>query len=482
MGASGLKTKPIRLIFTILVAVFSFALFGLVSTLMMYDANYTAATALEASILKASYVYKNYHCTRDYGDKVYETTYSTLMSTDDLEKLNNSSLGLDFAGVFNFEKESDEIHYLDLIKTIKYYPENEVISNGYNSDRYYNNIFKGFSDCGEEYVLRNFPDSAIGNSKYPTNSNEIAISKYAFDVIAYYCDYEEAEDIIGKTLRIEMLDSSEIASINLKVTGVYDFGEISPKFNSLKTANDFNLANDYIDYMDNSFHKIGFVSSDFYSFYYDTLIETNTIYPDNYSQTKYVKPQNRKYSFAITPIESFSIARSSYILNFNKIAEDDSFFVMDNDIYNTSVSISSVIEMLELIFLVVGSALAVLSALFLFNFISVSISNKSKEVGILRAVGARGMDVFKIFFIESLMICLMCFIISSIVAGVASMVINGILLKMLKIELAGINILHLGILNIAIILGIALVVSVIATILPVYFVSRKSPVESIRAL
>ena len=155
---------------------------------------------------------------------------------------------------------------------------------------------------------------------------------------------------------------------------------------------------------------------------------------------------------------------------------------MDNDIYNTSVSISSVIEMLELIFLVVGSALAVLSALFLFNFISVSISNKSKEVGILRAVGARGMDVFKIFFIESLMICLMCFIISSIVAGVASMVINGILLKMLKIELAGINILHLGILNIAIILGIALVVSVIATILPVYFVSRKSPVESIRAL
>lgn len=37
MGASGLKTKPIRLFFTILLSVVSFTLFGVLSAMMLYD-------------------------------------------------------------------------------------------------------------------------------------------------------------------------------------------------------------------------------------------------------------------------------------------------------------------------------------------------------------------------------------------------------------------------------------------------------------
>ena len=47
------------------------------------------------------------------------------------------------------------------------------------------------------------------------------------------------------------------------------------------------------------------------------------------------------------------------------------------------------------------------------NFISVSISNKKREIGILRAVGARSLDVFKIFFSESFVIGLICVLFSS---------------------------------------------------------------------
>ena len=135
------------------------------------------------------------------------------------------------------------------------------------------------------------------------------------------------------------------------------------------------------------------------------------------------------------------------------------------------------IETLSLVFLIAGLVLAVLSALLLFNFISTSISAKRKEIGVLRAVGARGTDVFKIFFAESFIITIICFIISAVVAGVLCFVLNGIFAGAISL-----SILNYGALEVLLILGVSVVVAVIATVLPVYFASRKKPVESIRAL
>lgn len=64
------------------------------------------------------------------------------------------------------------------------------------------------------------------------------------------------------------------------------------------------------------------------------------------------------------------------------------------------------------VFLWTWIVLAVFSTLLLSNFISLSISNKKKEIGILRAVGAREGDVFKIFIAESLTIVIICSILA----------------------------------------------------------------------
>ena len=68
--------------------------------------------------------------------------------------------------------------------------------------------------------------------------------------------------------------------------------------------------------------------------------------------------------------------------------------------------------------------MAVFSGLMLLNFISTSISNKQKEIGILRAVGARGSDVFKIFFSEAAIICLICVALSIVLSGVGCYIFN----------------------------------------------------------
>ena len=120
------------------------------------------------------------------------------------------------------------------------------------------------------------------------------------------------------------------------------------------------------------------------------------------------------------------------------------------------------------------------AALLLLNFISASIAAKTKEIGILRAVGARGADVFRIFFSEAFIFAMICFVLSSIGAGILCNVINNSVTESAIIPTAAL--LNFNVLNVGITLLISLFVSAIATFIPVFNAARKSPVDSIRTL
>lgn len=163
----------------------------------------------------------------------------------------------------------------------------------------------------------------------------------------------------------------------------------------------------------------------------------------------------------------------------NGNAQTDVFYSMDNVLYSSVEMANDMVDSLSTGFLVVGIVLAVFSSLLLFNFISVSISNKKKEIGILRAVGARGTDVFKIFFSESGIIVGICTILSLIGTAILTGVINGILKADVGLE---VTLFVFGWVSVVMMIGVALAVAFISTFLPVYFASKKKPVESIRAL
>ena len=84
---------------------------------------------------------------------------------------------------------------------------------------------------------------------------------------------------------------------------------------------------------------------------------------------------------------------------------------------------------MEKVFLWIEIVLAVFSTLLLSNFISLSISNKKKEIGILRAVGARGSDVFKIFIAESLTISIICSILALVGTAFVCYALNSSVLE-----------------------------------------------------
>ena len=139
--------------------------------------------------------------------------------------------------------------------------------------------------------------------------------------------------------------------------------------------------------------------------------------------------------------------------------------------------IISTVKQLQKIFLAVGLIMGIFASLMLINFISSSIDAKRKEIGILRAVGAGKSDVFKIFFTESVLLAVVCFIFACVLAFFGTIILNNELAKIF-----GTHLLTFRVVNIILIFVISMLISFTSTLLPVIRESKKSPVESIRSL
>ena len=188
--------------------------------------------------------------------------------------------------------------------------------------------------------------------------------------------------------------------------------------------------------------------------------------------SKYVTPADEKYNYLISPTDN---SRAQITAALGK--QDHAYYVVQSRVYGELRMFLELIKNLEKIFLYVGLGVGLLASFFLLNFISVSISAKKKDIGILRAVGARGSDVFKIFFAEAFIISLICFVLASVASFILCFYLNKTLVDAVSMKL-----LNFGPINIGLIFGISTFVAVIATFFPVYFAARKSPVESIRSI
>ena len=160
-------------------------------------------------------------------------------------------------------------------------------------------------------------------------------------------------------------------------------------------------------------------------------------------------------------------------------ANDDSTTVIQNSQMEQLSMFIELAETLGTAFLIAGIVLALFAFLLMFNFISVSISTKKKEIGILRAIGARTLDVYKIFLAESLIIAVICMVIAIGGAWGLCILLNSILTSETFIV---VSVFSFGPLSALCIVGIALITAIISTVIPVAIYSRKPPIASIRAL
>ncbi|MBO5247880.1 MAG: ABC transporter ATP-binding protein/permease [Clostridia bacterium] len=225
--------------------------------------------------------------------------------------------------------------------------------------------------------------------------------------------------------------------------------------------------------------------------YQETLIlsegQVNALWDEQKTQTEYyeemtteyVAPANAVYDVLFLPYDQSEAQKDLYwdLYSVEEYGADKSRVTLVGSFVNDLRFADEIVKTLSTVFLYVGLVLLVFAVLLFSNFIATSISQKKRDIGILRAVGARSFDVFKIFFSESFFIAALCSVFALGGCFVACHFINKALATTL-----GASLVVFGIPSVAILLGVALLTAVVSTFLPVYNAAKKKPVDSIRAL
>jgi ABC-type lipoprotein export system ATPase subunit/ABC-type antimicrobial peptide transport system permease subunit len=140
-------------------------------------------------------------------------------------------------------------------------------------------------------------------------------------------------------------------------------------------------------------------------------------------------------------------------------------------------TISSLFKLLSQILGGVSGILFVFVLLLLFNFISSSVVSKQKEIGILRAMGARGIDTAKIFIIEGAAL----FVISLALAVIFSIIGTIVLNASLTSSFANtITVLSLNFTTFVLAAAGNAVAIFLASLFPLIKITRMKPIDAVK--
>ncbi|MDR1940119.1 MAG: ATP-binding cassette domain-containing protein [Clostridiales bacterium] len=135
-----------------------------------------------------------------------------------------------------------------------------------------------------------------------------------------------------------------------------------------------------------------------------------------------------------------------------------------------SAAVRDLTNMLGKVLFYVSLVFMVFSGLLLMNFIGISITHKRKEIGILRAIGARNLDAFKIFFSESIAI------------GLASAALTCVVTLLLSISAnaaMSFSLFNFGLRQVGLLFLLVLIICSVGTFVPVRRFAKKKPVDAI---
>ena len=265
LGVKSLGVKPGRLIFTVLLSVIAFAVFGLFDTIAAYNATKTVQSTLRKSDYRAVSVYQEYGLGSSYySDSTY--TYSNFIKLSD-ESINqlSSETGFNFRPVYNLSDASLSDYIATHSVTYLTRPNGEEIriSVGKNTTTntgalYYIPEVTGFVEFKNDEIVfeekgsktyakvldengfnltlvaGNLPEFVYDKDKDTANDTEVAITKYLAESILFWSGGNANPDLMDfKTL---IGSSIQLNSVKYTISGIYDSGELPAKYDELKTA------------------------------------------------------------------------------------------------------------------------------------------------------------------------------------------------------------------------------------------------------
>ncbi len=250
----------------------------------------------------------------------------------------------------------------------------------------------------------------------------------------------------GRTIGMQYINNgSEQAARMCEIVGVY-------------------ISNDAMNYQEGVYSK----------YYYD-LIRNEQFDGEGITDIEVIgQHESGKYGMVMCskPADRTTVKK---LVSMHEDEESDYVFRIQANELSTLNEVDFVLSIVDKVVLGLGIFFAIFASLMMFNFISVSITNKKREIGILRAVGARSRDVFLIFFAEAFVIALVNFALSASVSFLAVLGTN----LLIRREL-GIMILSFGIRQVALLLAVSLLVAFVSSFFPTMRIARKAPIDAMR--
>ncbi len=554
MGASSLKHKPIRLIFTILLSVVAFGMFGVVNTMSSFNRADSVYETLKHLDIKSIAINKNI----DY----YESFTITDSELDKFKSDNPSH------NLYPVIASGDSFNIY-------------ISGESSNQDQYSHNTLRRESISGMMAInegILNYLNLDLVEGVLPSADNEICISYNMMETIKYkYSSVTSIADLNGKSFSIGSYGQFNIVGIVKDDTDLSRYANL--KGDNASWNEDYDLYQELEKLMRCSFVNMCYVTSNAFNnckeisdngYNYEFQAYSKDLdYVSGGSSIRFRTPQNhhqgadlywskdnKSLEQLVSSLKGNQAIINRYVLTsqlgisddelvakldngltvdfcygyngkdshaftleivgcwnideiiitgdlYNKYIPGVDYIVTkfggsnsdrglikyfennNNNIFNFNVQFQStsvldefggMIEDMANILLWIGVGLAIFAGLMLMNFISTSIAYKKREIGVLRAIGARSKDVFSIFFAESFVICMINFLLSAIGTGVICSIINNTFASKIGVPL---TLMMFGFKQIALLFGVALGVAFISTFLPVHKFAKKNPIDSI---
>jgi ABC-type lipoprotein export system ATPase subunit len=504
MGASSLKNKPFRLLVTSILILASLTLFGLSATLAGYNSHDAFVQTYKLSPVSASLIMPE-------NSSYYGNGYDVFTEAE--AQAIRSESGLPFTGAVSMQRLIYQNYNYSGNNGISINSDTSFYASTTTSDPYiYPRMslpFMTFYESAESHLSER-GDITVEAGRYPTATDEVAVTDYIYQLFARYgymsqvrdtvtdgsgqvtstsrlvqysaTDLDTPAKFLAKNLAFnytlhhnDASDTSIDTAVSLKIVGIVTNGLDFAPFEYLKGKSESQLSSDtqayYLASSLNTLYQIG---------------PLGTVYglPGLYDAVSAWRGgsfdrASKIYQALSAPLQTGDLEAYYAFIKKNEIQHSDytsNAYSYYEPNYGQFSRLDSGVRSMTQYFLYFGLAIAFFAALLLATFIANSIAYKKREIGILRAVGARGADIYGIFLNESLLITLVCSVLACVLTGVLSWHISLTFVSNLHIAFSLFN---FGILDLLVILGLAIATAVLASLIPCLIISHKKPIDSI---
>ena len=157
--------------------------------------------------------------------------------------------------------------------------------------------------------------------------------------------------------------------------------------------------------------------------------------------------------------------------------EDDKVLAYSDDIQSIMSSITTLVGVVTTVLVGFVAISLIVSSIMISIITYISVLERTKEIGILRAMGASKKDIRRIFTAETAIEGLISGVLGITITFLATFPINAIVAKMTNVG----NVAQLPIEVALILIGISIVLTMLAGLIPSRIAAKKDPVESLRS-